>query len=72
MAGKNSGTTPAERQIWREGIYDQTREVMSLQDSLSIERMCSALVYSLQYTRLLAFELLVTLQILLAKADGEL
>ena len=26
--------------IWREGIYDQIREVMSMQGSLSIERMC--------------------------------
>ena len=30
----------AERRLWREGIYDQIREVMSLQGSLSIERMC--------------------------------
>ena len=28
------------RRHWREGIYDQIREVMSLQGSLSIERMC--------------------------------
>ena len=26
--------------LWREGIYDQIREVMSMQGSLSIERMC--------------------------------
>ena len=37
---KSRGSTPAERKLWREGIYDQIREVMSLQGSLSIERMC--------------------------------
>src|SRR5688572_25735076 len=37
---KNRGATAAERRLWREGIYDQIREVMSLQGSLSIERMC--------------------------------
>ena len=26
--------------LWRDGIYDQIREVMSLQGGLSIERMC--------------------------------
>ena len=35
---KSRGSTPAE--FWREGIYDQIREVMSMQGSLSIERMC--------------------------------
>jgi len=28
------------QRLWRNGIYDQIREVMSLQGSLSIERMC--------------------------------
>jgi putative transposase len=37
---KNRGSTPAQQQLWRNGIYDQIREVMSLQGSLSIERMC--------------------------------
>src|SRR5439155_5523778 len=37
---KSRGSTPAERRLWREGIYDQIREVMSLQGSMSIERMC--------------------------------
>ncbi len=37
---KSRGSTPAERRLWREGIYDQIREVMSLQGNLSIERMC--------------------------------
>jgi len=32
--------TPEERQFWRDGIYDQIREVMSLRGSLSIERTC--------------------------------
>src|SRR6185503_3583052 len=36
---KNRGSTPAARRVWREGIYDQIRGVMSLQGSLSIERM---------------------------------
>jgi hypothetical protein len=29
-----------EQQLWRADIYDQIREVMSRQGSLSIERMC--------------------------------
>src|SRR6202022_2278463 len=37
---KNRGSTPAERKLWREGIYDQIRDVVSRQGSLSIERMC--------------------------------
>lgn len=37
---KNRGSTPEEKQLWREGIYDQIRGVMSMQGSLSIERMC--------------------------------
>src|SRR5688572_13136825 len=37
---KSRGSTPAARRVWREGIYDQIREVMSLQGKLSIERMC--------------------------------
>ena len=37
---KSRGSTPAERRLWREGIYDQIREVVSMQGSLSIERMC--------------------------------
>jgi transposase InsO family protein len=37
---KNRGSTPAQQRLWRNGIYDQIREVMSLQGSLSIERMC--------------------------------
>ena len=28
------------RRLWRDGIYDQIREVMPLQGNLSIERMC--------------------------------
>ena len=31
---------PAEQRLWRADIYDQIREVMSRQGSLSIERMC--------------------------------
>jgi hypothetical protein len=37
---KVGGSTLAERRLWREGICDQTLEVMSLQGSMSIERMC--------------------------------
>jgi hypothetical protein len=37
---KSRGSTPAEQQVWREGIYDQIREVVPLQGGLSIERMC--------------------------------
>ena len=35
-----TGSTPAEQQFWRDGIYDHIRDVMSQQGSLSIERMC--------------------------------
>jgi hypothetical protein len=37
---KGRGSTPAERRNWRDGIYEQIREVMFLQGGLSIERMC--------------------------------
>ncbi len=37
---KSRGSTPAEQKLWRQDIYDQIREVMSLQGSLSVERMC--------------------------------
>jgi hypothetical protein len=39
---KSEGSTPEERRLWRDGIYDQIREVMPLQGqgNLSIERMC--------------------------------
>src|SRR5690606_33959899 len=37
---KNRGSTSEQRRLWREGVYDQIREVMPMQGSLSIERMC--------------------------------
>ncbi len=37
---KNRGSTPEERRFWRDGIYEQIRELMPLQGGLSIERMC--------------------------------
>jgi len=37
---KSRGSTPEERYEWREAIYDEIQEVMPLQGSLSIERMC--------------------------------
>jgi putative transposase len=37
---KSRGSTPAERKLWREGIYDQTGELMPMQGSMSVERMC--------------------------------
>jgi hypothetical protein len=37
---KNRGSTPAQQRLWRNGIYDQIGEVLSLQGGLSIERMC--------------------------------
>src|SRR6202008_4457712 len=37
---KSRGATPAERYQWREGVYDEIQEVMPVQGSLSIERMC--------------------------------
>jgi transposase-like protein len=33
-------STPEMRRNWRDGIYEQIREVIFLQGSLSIERMC--------------------------------
>lgn len=40
MLAKNRGSTPAERKLWRDGIYDEVREVMPMQGNLGIERMC--------------------------------
>ena len=37
---QHQGATPAERQGWRAGIYDQIRAVMSKQGGLMVERMC--------------------------------
>jgi transposase-like protein len=37
---KSRSSTPADRILWREGVYDQIEEMMPLQGSLSIERMC--------------------------------
>jgi hypothetical protein len=37
---ENRGSTPRERRVWRAGIYDHIRDVMSLQCGLDIERMC--------------------------------
>jgi putative transposase len=37
---KSRGSTPEQRDHWREGVYDEIQEVMPLQGSLSIERMC--------------------------------
>jgi transposase InsO family protein len=31
---------PERQELWRDGIYDQIREVMPMQGSLSVERMC--------------------------------
>src|ERR1700740_217372 len=37
---KGRGSTPEERRNWRDGIFEQIREVMLLQGSLSIQRLC--------------------------------
>src|SRR6266481_646297 len=37
---KSRGSTPEARRNWRDSIYEQIREIMFLQGSLSIERMC--------------------------------
>jgi putative transposase len=37
---KNRGSTPEERCVWRDGIYEEIREMMPVQGGLSIERMC--------------------------------
>jgi len=36
---RNRGSTPEQKQVWRDGIYEQIREVMPMQGGLSIERM---------------------------------
>src|SRR5215469_11297096 len=43
---KSRGSTPEERRDWRDGIYEQIREVMLLQGSLSIDRMCQLVPFS--------------------------
>jgi hypothetical protein len=37
---ESQGSTPQEQRRWRAGIYDYVRDVVSLQGSLTIERMC--------------------------------
>lgn len=37
---KSRGSTPEQQRLWREGVYDQIRELMPMQGSLSVERMC--------------------------------
>ena len=37
---KIGGSAPGQQRLWRDGIYDQMREVMPMQGGLSIERMC--------------------------------
>ena len=37
---KSRGSMPEQRNHWRDGIYDQIREVMPMQGKLSVERMC--------------------------------
>jgi putative transposase len=43
---KSRGSTPEARRNWRDGIYERIREVMPLQGSLSIERMCQLVAVS--------------------------
>ena len=33
-------STPERQRLWRDGIYEQIREVMPMQGSLSVEHMC--------------------------------
>jgi putative transposase len=37
---KNRSSAPGQRRLWRDGIYDQIREVMPMQGGLSVEQMC--------------------------------
>src|SRR6202008_747727 len=37
---KSRGSTPEQYEAWGDGIYDQIRELMSMQGNLGIERMC--------------------------------
>ena len=37
---KSRGSTPERQRLWRDGIYDEIREVMPMQGNLSVERMC--------------------------------
>lgn len=37
---KSRGSTPEQQQLWRDGIYEQIREVMPMQGGLKVERMC--------------------------------
>ena len=37
---KNRGSAPGEQRAWRDSIYDQIRGLMSLQGSMTVERMC--------------------------------
>jgi hypothetical protein len=38
---KKRGSAPEQQRLWRDGAYDQIREVVSMQGGLSIERCAS-------------------------------
>ena len=40
---KSRGSTPERQRLWRDGIYDEVREVMPMQGGLSIERLAGFL-----------------------------
>ena len=43
---KSRGSTPETRRSWRDEIYEQIRQVMFLQGTLSIKRMCQVVLVS--------------------------
>ena len=46
MPCKKSRLDARERKLWRDGIYDEIREVMPVQGNASIERMCQLALVS--------------------------
>jgi hypothetical protein len=62
---KSRGSTPAEQQVWREGIYDQIREVMpfklflELVDLVGIEPTTSSMPWNEENLNLLTAKALI-------------
>ena len=68
---KNRGSSPAEQKLWREGVYDQIREVMPMQGRLSIERKCLAQVSRVGFYRSMAEKMPAEEELEVRRSDSE-
>ena len=37
---KGRGSTPEQRRLWRDGVFEEIRELMTVQGNLGVDRMC--------------------------------